>query len=354
MSSENTTPPYENIDLDFMDFDFSFDDAGIFYGETVKRNHVDSEGANRNNQGFDSQAAKQNDLKNEDVFSQAMKNQIDYTSIFTTTQMFDSKDELVSYCRSIDVRGQGNTGLEILKTKEPLVQKKCKCPFKLKATGLRCGGWKYFVVDGRHNHDLPVYAEGHTTGKFQEAEYKLTSELTKSFMAHNDILRTLKRVTNDNSSIIKHVNNARQKLRAEEMEGRRPIQQFQKFLTENGYYQFFRKGEGTNMLSDIFFMHPESYKMLNAWPYVITMDCTYKMNRYELPLLEVVGFSPTWLTFIVAYCFLNTEKEETFVWALKNLRSFFIFVLPSTIVTDPELGLINVIAYFSCFKAYVV
>ncbi|GAA0174999.1 hypothetical protein LIER_28264 [Lithospermum erythrorhizon] len=98
MSSENTTPPYENIDLDYMDFDFSFDDAGIFYGETAKQNHVDSEGANRKNQGFDIEAAKQNDLKNEDVFSQGRKNQIDYTSIFTTT-MFDSKDELVSYCR---------------------------------------------------------------------------------------------------------------------------------------------------------------------------------------------------------------------------------------------------------------
>ncbi|GAA0159053.1 hypothetical protein LIER_15930 [Lithospermum erythrorhizon] len=174
MSSENTTPSYENIDLDSMDFDFSFNDAGIFYGETAKRNHVDSEGANRNNQGFDSETSKQNDLKNE-------------------------------------------------------------------ATGLRYGGWKCVVVEGRHNHDLPVYAEGHTIGKFQEAEYKLTPELTKSFMAPNDILRTLKRVTKYNSSIIKHVNNARQKLRAEEMEWRRPIQQFQKFLTENGYYQFFPK-----------------------------------------------------------------------------------------------------------------
>ena len=75
-------------------------------------------------------------------------------------------------------------------------------------------------------------------------------------MAPNDILMTLKSVADGNSSIIKHVNNARQKLRAEEMEGRRPIQQFQKFLCENGYYQFFRKVEGTDILSDIFFLHP--------------------------------------------------------------------------------------------------
>ncbi|GAA0187086.1 hypothetical protein LIER_34374 [Lithospermum erythrorhizon] len=265
MSSGNTTPPYENIDLDSMDFDFSFDDVGIFYGETAKRNHVDSEGANRNNQGFDSEAAKQNDLKNEDIFSQGMKNQIDYTSIFNTTQMFDSKDELVSYCRSICIelnmifmlctnkeRKDNRFGIfyircersgeyrpQNFKNQRAPSTKKYKCPFKLKATGLRCGRWKYVVVEGWHNHDLPVYAEGHTTCKFHEAEYKLTSELTKSFMAPNDILTTLKRVTKDNSSIIKHINNARQKLRVDEMEGRRLIQQFQKFLTENGYYQFF-------------------------------------------------------------------------------------------------------------------
>ncbi|GAA0187087.1 hypothetical protein LIER_34375 [Lithospermum erythrorhizon] len=49
------------------------------------------------------------------------------------------------------------------------------------------------------------------------------------------------------------------------------------------------------------------------------------------------------LTFTVTYCFLSTEKEETFIWALKNLRSFFVSVLPTAIVTARELGLINAV-----------
>jgi hypothetical protein len=50
------------------------------------------------------------------------------------------------------------------------------------------------------------------------------------------------------------------------------------------------------------------------------------------------------MTFTIAYAFLRNEKEENFRWALAQIRVLYEpGVLPSIIVTDRELGLINAV-----------
>ena len=92
------------------------------------------------------------------------------------------------------------------------------------------------------------------------------------------------------------------------------------------------------------FSHPEAAKLIIAYPYVLVMDCTYKTNRYGLPFLEAVGMTSTNMTFTIAYVFLRNEKEKNFRWALAQIRALYEpGVLPSVIVTDRELGLINAV-----------
>ena len=96
-------------------------------------------------------------------------------------------------------------------------------------------------------------------------------------------------------------------------------------------------------MRDLFWAHPTSIQLLNAFCSVLIMDCTYKTNRYRLPLLEIVGVTSTNLTFSVAFVYLEAERVDNYTWAMEKLQSLmFADRLPNVIVTDRELALMNV------------
>ncbi|KAI5653160.1 hypothetical protein M9H77_30347 [Catharanthus roseus] len=72
-----------------------------------------------------------------------------------------------------------------------------------------------------------------------------------------------------------------------------------------------------NMLGDIIVAHPTSIEMLRTWPYVLIIDTTYKTNKYNRPLLEVVGMTPTSKNFTVANAFMQNEQATTYRWVLQ-------------------------------------
>ena len=52
--------------------------------------------------------------------------------------------------------------------------------------------------------------------------------------------------------------------------------------------------------------------MLQKNPWVISIDCTYKTNRYGLPLLDIVGFAATGSTFHLGFAFMRDEKDDLY------------------------------------------
>ncbi|KAL7233195.1 hypothetical protein ACSBR1_016929 [Camellia fascicularis] len=122
------------------------------------------------------------------------------------------------------------------------------------------------------------------------------------------------------------------------------MQQLLGQLAMNKYIEWHRSCADTETVTDLFFAHPTSLNLLRAFPKVLLMDCTYKTNRYRLPLLEIVGVTSTDMTFSVAFAYLQYEKEDNYTWALGLLRSVMDEnTLPSVIVTDKELALMNAI-----------
>ncbi|CAI9302098.1 unnamed protein product [Lactuca saligna] len=113
-------------------------------------------------------------------------------------------------------------------------------------------------------------------------------------------------------------------------------------LQTKGYNLQYRANTITNELEDLFFIHPTSLKMWQAFPYVVLMDTTYKTNKYNLPFLEIVGVTSTNKTFSIVFAFMHNEKTSNYIWALTCLKltindSF----CPRVIVTDRDLALIK-------------
>ena len=86
--------------------------------------------------------------------------------------------------------------------------------------------------------------------------------------------------------------------------------------------------------------------MLRRHPWVLSMDCIYKTNRYGLPLLDIVSLVSTRQTYFIAFAFIRDKKQDTYETVLKCLAEAYRALnlqYPRTILTDKERALINAI-----------
>jgi hypothetical protein len=95
-----------------------------------------------------------------------------------------------------------------------------------------------------------------------------------------------------------------------------------KCLVEGNYLFSHKVLPGTDTLNDILWAHPDSVKLFNTFPTVLIMDSTYKLNKYRIPLLEVVGLTSTGKMYAITFGFLPSEKKDNFVWALRVISNF--------------------------------
>jgi hypothetical protein len=68
------------------------------------------------------------------------------------------------------------------------------------------------------------------------------------------------------------------------------------------------KLEETGNLTHAFFCHPEGTKLALKFQSVLVLNCTYKANWYNMPLLQFVGCAAFNSTFTIVYAFLSKEE----------------------------------------------
>ncbi|KAK1364238.1 hypothetical protein POM88_039799 [Heracleum sosnowskyi] len=145
--------------------------------------------------------------------------------------------------------------------------------------------------------------------RLSEDEKIKTKEMTRAHMTPSQILISIKNENKDNLTTMKQMYNYRQKIRKEEMEGRSVVQQLLSHLSKKSYFYSYRDSPTTNMVTDLFFANKKAVQLLYRFYYVLMMDCTYKTNKYKMPLFEIVGCVPTGIFFVIAMVFLQDEKK---------------------------------------------
>ncbi|KAJ4715747.1 Calmodulin-binding transcription activator 2 [Melia azedarach] len=302
---------------------------------------------------------------------------MDYTNEFTNYEMFKSKQALIQGTREVGRKngfvivikrsdsGDGGQKARITfcceregqnrntgKNKEEkqlrnTSTKKCGCPFKLKGQKLdNDDNWMLKVVCGVHNHPATKPFEGRSyAGRLSKEETSLLIDMSKTMVRPKDILMTLKNRDVNNASTIKQIYNARQRYnKVIGMTERSQMQQLLSKLSEHKYIEGHRSFDNLDVIKDIFWAHPVSIDLLHAFPHILLMDCTYKTNRYNLPLLEIIGVTSTNMTFAIAFSYLEAALEDNYMWALEKLRSIMDDnALPTIILSDKELALMNAI-----------
>ncbi|CAH9077106.1 unnamed protein product, partial [Cuscuta epithymum] len=203
--------------------------------------------------------------------------------------------------------------------------------------------WCINVICEHHNHPPAAQLEGHSfTGRLNKDEENVLLDMTKNMVKPRNILLTIKDKNEKNTTTMKTIYNVRHKYRTIERDGRSQMQQLMKQLNDYKYVEWHRRNETTDCVTDLFWAHPASIKMLHVFPLVLLMDCTYKTNRYGFPLLEIVGVTCTDLTFSIAFVYMEAERQENYTWAMEKLRSLLATnIVPKVIVTDRDLALMK-------------
>ncbi|XP_038713425.1 uncharacterized protein LOC120007295 [Tripterygium wilfordii] len=152
--------------------------------------------------------------------------------------------------------------------------------------------------------------------------------MSKNLLRPKEILCTIKNRYPSNATTLRTIYNARQRHRVIEKAGRTQMQYLLGKLFDLKYYEYHRSSID---------------------------DCTYKTNRYRMPLFEVVGITSTCLTFSIAFAYIGGERIYNYLWVLQRLRSIMednSIELPLVIVTDRELWHINKNILAKCKKMF--
>ncbi|KAL7164377.1 hypothetical protein ACSBR2_040314 [Camellia fascicularis] len=187
---------------------------------------------------------------------------------------------------------------EIFKSRYELIRWACQ-------VGRRNGF--VIVMQKSDGGGIREYLEGHTyAGRLSHEETSLLVDMSKSMVRPSEILVTLNQCDDANASIMKTIYNARHRYKVVEKAGRSQMQQLLGQLAMNKYIEWHRSCADTETVTDLFFVHLTSLNLLRAFP------------KYE--------------------------KKDNYTWALGTLHSVMNEnILPSVIVTDRELALMNAI-----------
>nr|XP_043624001.1 protein FAR-RED ELONGATED HYPOCOTYL 3-like [Erigeron canadensis] len=115
-------------------------------------------------------------------------------------------------------------------------------------------------------------------------------------------------------------------------------------LSDHQYTYQYTTDSKTGCLTNLFFVHPTSLDIWRAFPWIIEIDATYKTNVYNMPLVEIVGVTPTGKTFSIAHALIENEQHATYTWVLQCLRSTLEEGLVVRVaLTDRDLALMKAV-----------
>jgi hypothetical protein len=69
----------------------------------------------------------------------------------------------------------------------------------------------------------------------------------------------------------------------------------------------------------LFLADIRSVEHLNQHPNILLLDCTYKTNKFDMPLLYILEVDHYRNSFTIGLCFLDQEIAETYNKAVQHL-----------------------------------
>ena len=138
--------------------------------------------------------------------------------------------------------------------------------------------------------------------------------------------------------------NMQAKLRRDRLGAYSPMQTLMHQFDRDDWFYAFQQNK-TARITHLFFFKGISQNVLKTNHEILIMNCTYKINRYKMPLLIITGQTPLHITFYVAFCFMAKKKIIDYEWILQQLKDLYAKLKlpdPIVIIIDMEKNLMVV------------
>jgi hypothetical protein len=220
------------------------------------------------------------------------------------------------------------------------------CPFRLYAKKLRSDQWEIQVRNPNHNHEADDNIIAHPIARrrqFTKDQNQTIQHLSDSGSTPQQIISLIRK--DKPNTLVKHYNlyNIRANIRRQKLGNYTPLEFLRETLQKNNWRYAFKQDTEGHILF-FMFAHPKSIEYANQYNRVFLLDCTYKTNRYKMPLLYIIGLSPSNSLFSIAFCFMQNEQEESYKWTLQTFFSWLNpLPFPPVLCTDRDLALLGAI-----------
>src|SRR5436305_2646290 len=92
-------------------------------------------------------------------------------------------------------------------------------------------------------------------------------------------------------------------------------------------------------------IHPRCFEAFKRCPDTLLLDCTFKTNKYNMPLLNLVTSDGNNRTIPLGVALLSAQDEASFYWVMTHLRTKFDAegIKVQLFITDNDNACINAI-----------
>jgi hypothetical protein len=141
------------------------------------------------------------------------------------------------------------------------------------------------------------------------AQKDIIKSHTKAGSSPKRILTALREDDSQTFISARDIRNERISATTEFLNGRSPIEALLDELSTSPDWVFDVKYDTENHVQCLFFAHEKQVELLRANPDILLMDCTYRTNKYRMPLLHILGCTNLQTFFSAGFCFLREETE---------------------------------------------
>ncbi|KAL9570045.1 hypothetical protein ACKAV7_006108 [Fusarium commune] len=167
-----------------------------------------------------------------------------------------------------------------------------------------------------HNHE-PSNALAHPTHRQLSSPDRSIVRQLANAGATPKVITSHLRNTTGTLATQKDIYNCIAQSKRELVQGQSNIHALIMQLESEGFWNRIRLDD--SRVTAVLFAHPKSLEYLKSYPKVLILDCTYKTNKYNMPLLNAIGVDACQRSFCIAFAFLSGEEEADYQWVLIRL-----------------------------------
>ncbi len=223
----------------------------------------------------------------------------------------------------------------------------CGCRWAASVT-LNVATGRWFVTEKDHEHNHPGAKENTSIPALRRDAYKKKADdilQCLESLAASTTLTSRQMAThvadNFGVSMSEHdIRNQLQKLRVDRLGPYTSTQIFvdalQDFQDDVSFAQIHRN-EDTGKIDAVFWTYNWCVEMLRKFGHLLVFDCTYRVNCFDMPLLQITTSTNLGTNVALGFCLVSHEDTETFTWALNQLQSLLErenIPVPGVIISD--------------------